>query len=115
MKREYIYRAVIVVFSSLIAIATCELVYRFITQDANVYSVAPTPDQYDFYRYDSRLGWANKPGVSGIFKRTEFSYRISLNDLGMRQKAVSKEKAAGTFRIVALGDSFLWGHRRVGR
>jgi lysophospholipase L1-like esterase len=47
--------------------------------------------------------------VSGVFKRAEFSYRISLNDLGMRQKAVSKEKAAGTFRIVALGDSFLWG------
>src|SRR5215510_15730225 len=109
MKREYVYRAVIVVFSSAIAIATCELVYRFITQGVNVYSRAPTQDQYDFYSYDSRLGWANKPGISGIFKRAEFSYTISLNDLGMRQKAVSKEKAAGMFRIVALGDSFLWG------
>lgn len=109
MKREYVYRAVIVVFSSAIAIATCELVYRFITQSANVYSGAPTPDQYDFYSYDSRLGWANKPGMSGVFRRAEFSYRISLNDLGMRQKAVSKEKVAGTFRIIALGDSFLWG------
>lgn len=109
MKREYIFRAVTVVFSSLIAVAACELVYRAMTQVASVNAVAPTGNQNDFYRFDSRLGWANKAGVTGVYKRSEFSYTISINDLGMRQKAVAKEKAAGMFRIVALGDSFLWG------
>lgn len=103
------YGAIIVVFSSLIAVATGELIYRSMIQVVNIYSVAPTGNQYDFYVYDSRLGWANKPGAAGVFKRAEFSYTISINNLGMRQKAVAKEKTAGMFRIVALGDSFLWG------
>jgi len=93
----------------VVAVVICEFLYRSINPVANVYALTPTPDPYDFYSYDPRLGWANKPGVTGVFKRAEFSYTASINDVGLRQKAVAKEKAAGTFRIVALGDSFLWG------
>lgn len=109
MKREYIYRATIVIASLLITFIIGEFVYRAIVQDDNVYSVATTSNQYDFYQYDPRLGWANAPGATGVYSREEFTYKISINDLGMRQKPVTKEKMDGKFRIVALGDSYLWG------
>jgi len=33
-----------------------------------------TPNQYAFYRFDPRLGWANEPNSVGIYKRREFEY-----------------------------------------
>jgi hypothetical protein len=73
-----------------------------------VYSVNPTGSQYKFYKYDPVLGWANAPGMHGIYQRDEFRFPIRINSHGMRDRERSREAGASE-RIAVLGDSFTWG------
>jgi lysophospholipase L1-like esterase len=99
----------LVLISSLIALIAAEVVYRLFLGNEHQYSVSPTSNQYNFYQFDPKLGWANTPGASGTYRRSEFSYRISINNYGMRQSPVDKKKATAKYRIAVLGDSFVWG------
>ena len=91
-----------------ISLSVIEVAYRWILESQGFTRTA-TSDQYQFYRYDSELGWANAPGLAGIFERPEFSYPIQINQHGMRQREIATQKPAGTTRIAVLGDSFVWG------
>lgn len=92
-----------------VALGAGELVFRLLRQDSSAYSVAPTNNQYHFYRFDPVLGWANAPGAHGTFARDEFRYEVAVNAHGMRQGEVAPRKPAGVRRIAFVGDSFLWG------
>ena len=107
--KELLIRSILVLVSSLVALIIAEAGYRLLFVDQHQYSVAPTGNQYKFYQFDPRLGWANTPGASGNFQRSEFSYRVSINEHGMRQHKVNIRKTPSTFRIAVLGDSFVWG------
>jgi len=65
-------------------------------------------NQYVFYKFDPLLGWDNLPNSGGRFSRSEFSYPVQINSLGMRDTEV-KPKQPGEFRVAVLGDSFTWG------
>lgn len=73
------------------------------------YSVAPTGNQYNFYKFDEHLGWANAPAMHGVFKREEFEFPIQINELGMRNTPVKVKQDDNRLRIAFLGDSFVWG------
>lgn len=90
--KELIFRLILILASSLIALLIAEYSYRLLRSDPHQYSVAPTGNQYKFYQFDQKLGWANTPGASGKYQRSEFSYRISVNEHGMRQHKVNIEK-----------------------
>jgi lysophospholipase L1-like esterase len=107
--KELLFRLILVLLSSLMALVLAEVIYRVSLVDQHEYSVSQTGDQYQFYQFDPKLGWANTPGASGTFSRSEYAYRISVNTHGMRQHEVSKKNITSSFRVVVMGDSFVWG------
>jgi hypothetical protein len=66
---------------------------------------AGTLAQYTMH--DPVLGWKKRPGGSAHFARREYSVDVKINSLGLRDPERGYEAAAGTFRILALGDSFV--------
>lgn len=63
-----------------------------------------------FCQYDPVLGWENKPNYSGIVRiDTQTAFHVTHNAQGLRDKDHPYEKPTGVTRILALGDSFVWG------
>lgn len=60
-------------------------------------------------RYDPILGWSKLPRAHVKFKRYEFETDIAINSQGLRDPERSYAKPAGTFRVLALGDSYVEG------
>ena len=54
---------------------------------------------------DDLIVYDLRPGVRGRFQ----GQSVSINSLGFRDKERSKTKKPGTFRIVGLGDSHMFG------
>lgn len=107
--RRLLPRIALGAFSIAFAFGAGELAFRLLRADSSAYSVAPTGNQYHFYRFDPVLGWANEPGARGTFARDEFRYEVAVNSQGLRQGEVARQKPAGVRRIAFVGDSFLWG------
>lgn len=59
--------------------------------------------------YDPDLGWVNKPGVRTRVEAPKFSYRLEINDQGLRDRQHPYAKPEGVLRIVLLGDSLAYG------
>ena len=106
-------RGLALVFSMLLSLAIVEVGLRLSdAYSGQAYSVSPTGSQYKFYKFDPVLGWANAPGMRGTDERDEFRFPIQINDQGMRDAPVVRERAPGPGRkkrIAVLGDSFTWG------
>jgi hypothetical protein len=64
----------------------------------------------DFYEFDAEAGWKHRPNYSA-WQRQEGEALVETNGDGFRDKARTQEKAAGTFRIAVLGDSFTEAHQ----
>ncbi len=58
---------------------------------------------------DPRLLWVFRPGATGTWESDEFRERTTINSIGMRDREVGP-KRPGEFRILAIGDSFTYGH-----
>jgi lysophospholipase L1-like esterase len=48
----------------------------------------------------------HRPGHSGVYRRDDFSARVSINSSGFRDAEFALPKPPGSFRILILGDSF---------
>jgi hypothetical protein len=60
--------------------------------------------------FDPQTGWSKKPGFTQTKRTAEFSAHFEINELGLRDDPMdSPAKPAGTYRVVALGDSFTLG------
>lgn len=67
----------------------------------------PLPDR--FFVPNQDFGWFHIPGRSGWQRTPELAVPISINEHGLRDSEHTYEKAAGTYRILLLGDSFVEG------
>jgi hypothetical protein len=68
------------------------------------------PGNYDTGAYlirDEALGHFHVPSFDGWIKAPEFTSRVTINPLGLRDRRQIAEKPPGTFRILLLGDSFV--------
>jgi len=63
-----------------------------------------------YLEFDEHLGWRKRPGAQAQFRRKEYVQSIRINSLGQRDRERVYDKAPGTFRILALGDSYLEGY-----
>lgn len=98
-------RYLAILLSLVLSLGLCEGVARLLEGTL----IAPTPDQYKFYRFDPVLGWSNTPNVTGIFNRVEYSTPVRINRHGMRYREVTRARSPDVARAVILGDSFTWG------
>ena len=82
--------------------AVSEIVLREVYHPENLESII---------RFDETLGWTLKPNadVRSVDNETGLDYRIRTNSLGLRDRQISKEKRAGTRRVLIIGDSIAFG------
>ncbi len=108
--RGLLVNVLCVFVACVVSLIGAEYVARWYFGDlSHAYSVATTRNVYHFYQYDPYLGWSNMPNARGTLTREEFTYPVSVNTYGMRQKEVSIEAGGDKPRIAFMGDSFLWG------
>jgi lysophospholipase L1-like esterase len=57
-----------------------------------------------------RLGWRKRPGARATYRRREYTTEVAINRLGQRDPERKDPADPGTFRVLALGDSFVEGY-----
>lgn len=63
-----------------------------------------------FCRYHPLMGWVNKPNYKDIFNvAKDFRFTVTHNSRGLRGPERGYRKPSGVKRVIALGDSFVWG------
>lgn len=84
------------------AVALGEVLTRWFVPDP----AFRTDGELDLLREDSIVGYRNNPNLRGYV----FGFiRLDTNSLGFRGPEISIQKAPGTYRILGLGDSVMWG------
>jgi hypothetical protein len=63
-----------------------------------------------YVEHDPRLGWRKKPGARVRYDRREYDTEVAINANGLRDPERGYAAAPGTYRILALGDSFVEGY-----
>ena len=63
----------------------------------------------NFWKFDSRYGWAHIPGTSGPFDSYGFQTTVRINANGFRGPEVLYARTDERRRVLILGDSFVWG------
>lgn len=63
-----------------------------------------------YVEHDPRLGWRKKPGARVRYDRREYATEVAINSNGLRDPERPYAGAPGTYRILALGDSFVEGY-----
>jgi hypothetical protein len=64
-----------------------------------------TLDRYS--EHDPVLGWRKTPGARATYNRREYRVEVAINSLGLRDRERTLQTPPGTFRLLALGDSFV--------
>ncbi len=92
-----------------LALGVFGLIFAFVTVEAGVRFLHLEPDR--FWEADPLLGSRHIPGKSGWWTQEdhEFLVPIHINEDGWRGPRRTREKPAGTFRVLVLGDSFSEG------
>src|SRR5262245_19902498 len=93
----------------LLAVAMSLLVAALVLEGGlRLLGMGPQPT---INRFDRQLGWVKTPSTTTRRKSSEFDITFTVNSLGLRDdEMASPEKPAGTYRVLALGDSFVLGY-----
>lgn len=89
-----------------ITVVVCFALLEIIIRVSGVTALYGYPD--GLYQNDQLLDYELVPGASGELIKPEFTTRFTINSLGMNDYEYS-EKTSDDYRILALGDSFVWG------
>ncbi len=63
-----------------------------------------------YLQYDPLLGWSKIPGARTTFRQPEYTTEVAINSGGLRDPERAYPAEPGTFRVLALGDSFIEGY-----
>jgi hypothetical protein len=63
-----------------------------------------------YMEHDPRRGWRHRPGARATYERREYTTEVAINTRGLRDPERDYAAPAGTFRVLALGDSFVEGY-----
>ena len=63
-----------------------------------------------YSEHDPVLGWRKRPGARATYNRREYRVEIVINSRGLRDPERGYAAAPETFRVLALGDSFVEGY-----
>ena len=61
-------------------------------------------------QFDAKLGWVKTPEATGDYDTSEFDVTFTISEQGLRDDLVLEERYAGSWRGMALGDSFVLGY-----
>lgn len=99
----------LVAASVFTALLLCEL-YLALFNPSKVVARPFFHIQSFFCEYDPVLGWRNKANYAGIVRiDKDTAFHVTHNARGFRDRDHPYAKPPGTVRILALGDSFVWG------
>lgn len=107
-RREWLLRLALLSISLLFCAAALEIAARVLDARRGGGKEGFEPVQYTMH--DERLGWRLAPGTSATYRRREYTVRVEVNSLGMRDPERPALPPAGSRRVLALGDSFLEGY-----
>jgi hypothetical protein len=63
-----------------------------------------------YMEHDPRRGWRHRAGARATYERREYTTEVAINARGLRGPERDYAAPAGTFRVLALGDSFVEGY-----
>jgi lysophospholipase L1-like esterase len=95
----------LVVFGLFLAIALGEAALRLTAGSAKGGKEQRERSRYT--EYDPVLGWRKTPGAAVRYERRDYESEFRINSRGLRGPERPYEKAPGTRRVLALGDSFV--------
>lgn len=99
--------------NSLIILGTIFIFFLILDIALSIFSPSKIRIQPYHEKYDSTLGWVNKPlkneGVHFEFAKNRF-FHVTHNSLGLRGPETSYKKPEGIRRILFVGDSYFWGY-----
>jgi hypothetical protein len=96
-------RTLLVVVSIAFSIITLECALRL----ERFGSIAPLRGEHVLRVPDPSRGWVLQPGGSAVQRSMDYVVEVDINARGLRDRPHHYEPAAGTRRIVILGDSFM--------
>ncbi|MFH1770955.1 MAG: GDSL-type esterase/lipase family protein [archaeon] len=94
----------------LVTLILCFLILEVITRILFPNFSPSRDNEFQFYEYDSVLGWKNNPGAEGLFKTPDTLSYVTINSKGLRDKEYDYEKDSSVKRILFFGDSHVWGY-----
>ena len=106
--KRVLSKALLVLTSVTVTLLLLEGVARLARRFGGGGKEAGETDRY--HEYDPLLGWRKTPNAQVVYKRREYQVEVRINGLGLRDPERTRQPAPGTYRILALGDSFLEGY-----
>jgi len=107
--RESLINTALVIASIFVSLLLIEAYFAVFNPQLPVQN-ATRENEFNFFEYDSLLGWKNNPNAEGMFVTPNSTTLVKINSKGLRDKEYDYYKPEGTKRIIVLGDSFAWGY-----
>lgn len=74
------------------------------------YGAVPPGPPVEWHAYDARRGWTLKPGRYSYFNVQALRrVDVVINEIGLRNRPLSREPGPGVERVTVVGDSFVFG------
>ncbi len=105
--RRLIASALLALVATAASLAVLEVAFRLLMRGRGG---AEDGAAEQYVEFDEILGWRKKPGAKVVFRRNEYVTEVWINGLGQRDRERVYDRHPGTFRVLALGDSFLEGY-----
>ena len=90
-------------------ISAAAILFMAVVLEGGIRLLFPDHPQPDRFRLSTLLGWEWTPGYEAVEHFKGVDYQMKISTQGLRNELVVVPKPAGTYRILALGDSITEG------
>lgn len=108
-RRHAFGNALLVAVSAAVGVAAVEAGLRLFFPQPLLESYRVADAGGPLTRRDPEIGWTLKPDVAGLQGPAAWEAGLTTNADGFRDGAHAAAKAPGTYRVIVLGDSFVFG------